>query len=124
MRTILKDLIQLLKEAGFAKGISPTGRNKNKYTITVITTLDDQQIRGTIAGATLNVRREIIVILRYPGTNNPDKEIEQLGKQDEIIASFYNYAEGNIIFTNAEMTEISEEILNEIRFTYFDKITL
>lgn len=124
MRQVIYDLKNILKAAGFIQTDSTTGRNKNKYTLTVLTTPDANKTRGTIAGAKLGVTREIRVILHYVGTNNPEKEIEILEKQDSIIAEFYKYGSGNIVFLNAEILHINEESLNEIRFVFNDLITL
>ena len=92
--------------------------------MTVFTTPNDNQKRGTISGANIGVSREIRIILRFAGTNNKDYEIEILEKQDQIISAFYSYCSGNLVFLSGEITRVGEEWLNEIRFSYNDMITL
>ena len=124
MRELLTAMKGILRQNGFIQSDNISGRMKNKYTMTVFTTSNDNQKRGTISGANIGVSREIRIILRFAGTNNKDYEIEILEKQDQIISAFYSYCSGNLVFLSGEITRVGEEWLNEIRFSYNDMITL
>ena len=124
MRELLTALKGILRQKGFIQADNTSGRMENKYTMTVYTTPDANQTMGTIGGAKIGISREIRIILRFKGSNNKDYEIEILEKQDQIIAAFYSYCSGNLIFLSGEITRIGEEWLNEIRFSYNDMITL
>lgn len=122
MREVIYALRSILKALGFV--YTETRQGKNKYTMTIFSTPDDNKLRGTIGNAKMAVKREIRVTIYYEKTNNPDKEIEILEKQDRMIAEFYKYDNGNITFDRAEITRMGENYLNELQFTYHDMISL
>lgn len=123
----MREEIYALRDILKAQGLiySPEDRpGENKYTMTIISTPADNRTRGTIAGAQLKVKREIIVTVYYEKTNNPDKEILILEKQDSIIGEFYKYGCGKTEFERAEIVKVNESFLNELRFIYQDSISL
>lgn len=126
MRDILNQIENIIKAAGYkrkdkTRGVSKTGL----YWITVVTTQDTQNIRGTIGGGQLNVDRDIRINIDIEKSTNKLQYVDILEKQDYLISKIYPINVNLLTFRAGEISEdLNGDYVIELHFLCKNAITV